>query len=44
MEEVLTPALEPADQERVGSLVLKASASGHGRVYQAGRDQIIHER
>ncbi|MER7368269.1 hypothetical protein ACI2LC_07630 [Nonomuraea wenchangensis] len=44
LDEVLTPALEPADQERIGSLVMKATASGHGRVYQAGRDQTIHER
>ncbi|QYC38173.1 hypothetical protein Nocox_02705 [Nonomuraea coxensis DSM 45129] len=44
LDEVLTPALEPADQERVGSLVMKATASGHGRVYQAGRDQTIHEK
>ncbi|MEU6726081.1 hypothetical protein ABZ917_20465 [Nonomuraea wenchangensis] len=44
LDEVLTPALQPADQERIGSLVMKATASGHGRVYQAGRDQTIHER
>ncbi|MFI9846759.1 hypothetical protein ACIHFD_57735 [Nonomuraea sp. NPDC051941] len=44
LDEVLTPALKPADQERIGSLVMKAKASGHGRVYQAGRDQTIHER
>ncbi|MET7339236.1 hypothetical protein [Nonomuraea sp. NPDC005650] len=44
VDEVLTPVLELAGQERVGSLVMKASASGHGRVYQAGRDQPINER
>ncbi|MFI7419430.1 hypothetical protein [Nonomuraea sp. NPDC049684] len=44
LDEVLTPALESADQERIGSLVMKAKASGHGRVYQAGRDQTINER
>ncbi|MEV4291240.1 hypothetical protein AB0K40_37520 [Nonomuraea bangladeshensis] len=44
LDEVLTPALQPADQDRIGSLVMKATASGHGRVYQAGRDQTIHER
>lgn len=44
LDEVLTPALEPAEQERIGSLVMKAKASGHGRVYQAGRDQTINER
>ncbi|MEZ7130506.1 hypothetical protein ACBR40_34680 [Nonomuraea sp. AD125B] len=44
LDEVLTPALQPADQDRIGSLVMKATASGHGRVYQSGRDQTIHER
>jgi hypothetical protein len=44
LDEVLTSALEPADQARIGSLVMKAKASGHGRVYQAGRDQTINER
>ncbi|MFI9848566.1 hypothetical protein ACIHFD_66995 [Nonomuraea sp. NPDC051941] len=44
LDEVLTPVLEPADQARVGSLVIKAKASGHSRIYQAGRDQTIHER
>ncbi|MER7370968.1 hypothetical protein [Nonomuraea wenchangensis] len=44
LDEVLTPALAPAERERIGSLVMKAKASGHGRVYQAGRDQTIHER
>lgn len=44
LDEVLTPVLEPADQVRIGSIVMKASASGRGRVYQAGRDQHIKER
>ncbi|MDP4510288.1 hypothetical protein [Nonomuraea turcica] len=44
LDEVLTPALEPADQARIGSLVMKAKASGHGRTYQAGRDQTINEK
>ncbi|MFI7108349.1 hypothetical protein ACIBK9_18745 [Nonomuraea sp. NPDC050227] len=44
LDEVLDPALAPADKERIGSLVMKAKADGHGRVYQAGRDQTIHER
>jgi hypothetical protein len=43
MEDLLTPSLAPADQERVGSIVLKAQATGHGRVYQAGRDMHITE-
>ncbi|MEU6723747.1 hypothetical protein ABZ917_08565 [Nonomuraea wenchangensis] len=44
LDEVLTPALAPPERERIGLLVMKAKASGHGRVYQAGRDQTIHER
>ncbi|MEU1386124.1 MULTISPECIES: hypothetical protein [unclassified Nonomuraea] len=44
LDEVLTPAVEPAGQERIGSLVMKARAGGHARVYQAGRDQTINER
>jgi hypothetical protein len=44
LDEVLIPALEPADQARIGSLVMNAEARGHGRVYQAARDQTIHER
>ncbi|MER6574525.1 hypothetical protein [Nonomuraea sp. NPDC001023] len=44
LDEVLTPALQPVERERIGSLVMKAQASGRGRVYQAGRDQTIHER
>ncbi|MEU6796437.1 hypothetical protein ABZ907_32490 [Nonomuraea wenchangensis] len=44
LDEVLTPALAPPERERIGSLVMEAKASGHGRVYQAGRDQTIHER
>jgi len=38
LEDVLTPALNPADQERIGQIVMNAQASGHGRVFQAGRD------
>lgn len=41
LDDVLTPALDPADQQRVGQIVMKAQASGHGRVYQAGRDMHI---
>ncbi|WP_405889488.1 hypothetical protein OG427_02870 [Streptomyces sp. NBC_00133] len=39
----LTPALPAAEGARIGSLLMKATASGHGRVYQAGRDQHITE-
>ncbi|MEV0259877.1 hypothetical protein AB0I49_00825 [Streptomyces sp. NPDC050617] len=44
LDDELTPALPAPEQSRVESLVMKASASGHGRVYQAGRDQHITER
>ncbi|MGW4796451.1 hypothetical protein ACWEPC_28920 [Nonomuraea sp. NPDC004297] len=44
LDEVLRPTLDEAERARVGSLVMKARASGHGRVYQAGRDQHINER
>ena len=40
----LTPLLTPDERSAVGSLVMKAEASGSGRVYQAGRDQHITER
>ncbi|MGX1127999.1 transketolase [Streptomyces glaucescens] len=44
LEGELTPVL-PADEEaRIKSLLMKATASGHGRVYQAGRDQHISDR
>lgn len=39
----LTPALTADEQARIGQ-IMKATASGHGRVYQAGRDQHITER
>lgn len=38
LDEVLVPALPPADQQRIGQITMKARASGRGRVYQAGRD------
>ncbi|WP_369258909.1 hypothetical protein [Streptomyces sp. R35] len=40
----LAPLLSAEEQSAVGSLVMKAEASGSGRVYQAGRDQHITER
>jgi hypothetical protein len=42
LAEVLQPALQAAGQET--SITNQATASGHGRVYQAGRDQHITER
>ncbi|MEU5382014.1 hypothetical protein ACWDWT_42655 [Streptomyces sp. NPDC003343] len=40
----LVPALGAEEQSRIGSLMMRAEASGGGRVYQAGRDQHITER
>ncbi|MGP4011764.1 hypothetical protein [Streptomyces sp. 4N124] len=40
----LTPLLTADERSTVGSLVMRAQASGSGRVYQAGRDQHITER
>ncbi|MEV4583094.1 hypothetical protein AB0K16_58785 [Nonomuraea jabiensis] len=44
LEEDLTPALSRDEGTRIGSIVMKATASGHGRTYQAGGDQHITER
>lgn len=41
LEDVLHPALDRADQQRLDRIVMRARASGHGRVYQAGRDMYI---
>jgi len=40
----LTPLLPAEDGTRGGTVVMKAQASGSGRVYRAGRDQRITER
>lgn len=42
LEDALT-ALPPAERARIESTVRQAGAVGHGRVYQAGRDQRISE-
>ncbi|MFJ8075063.1 hypothetical protein ACIQ7Q_14310 [Streptomyces sp. NPDC096176] len=44
LDDTLTPQLTPEERERVTSIELRATARGHGRVYQAGRDQHITER
>ncbi|MFE6828379.1 hypothetical protein [Streptomyces sp. NPDC057690] len=41
-DEEITPLLRREDSARAGSPEFRAEASGHGRVYQAGRDQNIH--
>jgi hypothetical protein len=43
LDEELTPLLPPADRVRVTQVTLNATASGHGRIYQAGHDQHIKE-
>ncbi|MEU7041754.1 hypothetical protein AB0A77_11955 [Streptomyces varsoviensis] len=44
LDDEITPVLPAPERARVETLVMKASATGHGRVYQAGRDQHITER
>ncbi|MFF8381603.1 hypothetical protein ACF07V_36535 [Streptomyces sp. NPDC015661] len=41
LEERLVPVLPVEERTRIGKLVMKAEASGHARVFQAGRDQHI---
>jgi hypothetical protein len=41
MTTALTPELTADEQAHIGTLTMKAEASGHSRVYQAGRDQHI---
>ncbi|MGW0778942.1 hypothetical protein ACWD01_36300 [Streptomyces sp. NPDC002835] len=42
IEEEITPLLCREGGTRTGSHEFRAEASGHGRVYQAGRDQNIY--
>ncbi|KOV85956.1 hypothetical protein ADL01_07825 [Streptomyces sp. NRRL WC-3618] len=41
IDEEIAPLLRREDGTRTGSHEFRAEASGHGRVYQAGRDQNI---
>ncbi|MFF5183776.1 hypothetical protein ACFY30_08300 [Streptomyces sp. NPDC000345] len=43
IDKEITPLLSPDGGPRTGSHNFRAEASGHGRVYQAGHDQHIHE-
>ena len=43
LDEELSPLLPPVAQARITQIKMTATASGHGRVYQAGRDQLITE-
>ncbi|MEW1753335.1 hypothetical protein ACIQU1_25645 [Streptomyces angustmyceticus] len=42
LDEELNPLLAPAEQTRIG-IQMTATASGHARIYQAGRHQTIRE-
>ncbi|MFF4400428.1 hypothetical protein [Streptomyces sp. NPDC001480] len=42
IEEEIAPLLGHESGARTGSHEFRAEASGHGRVYQSGRDQHIH--
>jgi hypothetical protein len=44
LDECLTPALSPGEQNQVRSIIMKAEAHDESRGYQAGRDQHITER
>ncbi|MEW9515417.1 hypothetical protein [Streptomyces tubercidicus] len=44
LDEHLTPVLPVWEQTRVGSIVMKATASGRGRVYQSGGDLHVSEQ
>jgi hypothetical protein len=41
LDEVISPALGSADSQVVGSIAMTATATGHGRVYQAQVQNII---
>lgn len=43
LNEVLVPALPIGERDRIRKIEMHAKASGHSRVYQAGRDQRIQE-
>ncbi len=43
LDEELAPVLPAGQPSRTESTVMKAKASGHGRVYMAGRDLHINE-
>jgi len=42
IDEEIAPLLRHEDGARIATQEFRAEASGHGRVYQAGRDQNIH--
>ncbi|OPG11854.1 hypothetical protein [Microbispora sp. GKU 823] len=44
LDQELTPLLPAAEQSQVRDITMTARAYGHGRVFQAGRDQHIDEK
>ncbi|MBB5773710.1 hypothetical protein [Nonomuraea jabiensis] len=43
LDEELAPLLPAAEQSHIRDITMTATAYGHGRVFQAGRDQHINE-
>ncbi|MFB9838762.1 hypothetical protein [Actinoallomurus acaciae] len=43
LEEELLPALGAPERERARAVLMNATASGHGRVYQSAGDQHVNE-
>lgn len=43
LNETWIPALNSRDRQRIDSVTMTATATGHGRVYQAAGDQVINE-
>ena len=44
LDQELAPLLPAPEQSRIRDITMTATASGHGRVFQAGRDQHIHDK
>ena len=44
LDEEPAPLLPAAEQSHIRDITMTATASGHGRVFPAGRDQHINER
>ncbi|GIH51656.1 hypothetical protein SAMN05421833_12966 [Microbispora rosea] len=44
LDQELAPLLPAPEQSRIRDITMTATARGHGRVFQAGRDQHIHDK
>ncbi|MFI6706149.1 hypothetical protein ACIBF7_06955 [Nonomuraea sp. NPDC050478] len=44
LDQELAPLLPAPEQSRIRDITMTATAYGHGQVFQAGRDQHIHEK